>query len=114
MAYRHYRRARPEARTITVKYAGTCACCGAPIAAGQMATYYPPGLLGAGKAGAIAHVGGLDGNSARCTAEVRKRLFPEYAAEVERREAEQRAVNDYAGDGLDERYEDQCRDICGL
>ena len=25
-----------------------------------------------------------------------------------------RAINDYAGDGLDARYEDQCRDICGL
>ena len=64
--------------------------------------------------GRIAHIGGLEGNSARCTVEIRKREFPEYHAEVLRREVEQRALNDCAGDGLDMRWENQGRDICGL
>lgn len=97
-AYRRYcRAARPQVRSIVVKYAAPCACCGAMIKAGEMATYYPPGTIALRLAGAIAHIGGLDGNSARCTAVIR----------------EQMAVNDYAGDGLDARYEDQCSDICG-
>jgi hypothetical protein len=93
MAYRRtYRQARPQVRSIVVKYAAPCACCGATIKAGEMATYYPPGTIASRTVGAIAHLGGLDGNSARCTAVLR----------------EQMAVNDYAGDGLDVRYEDQC------
>lgn len=98
MAYRRfYRQARPQPRTLTVKYAAPCACCGALIKAGDVATYYPPGTIAGRTVGAIAHIGGLDGNSARCTAVLR----------------EQMAVNDYAGAGLDARYEDQCSDMCG-
>jgi hypothetical protein len=62
------------------------------IGVGEYATYYPPGTIAGRTVGAIAHTGGLDGNSARCTAVLR----------------EQMAVNDFAGDGLDARYEDQC------
>ncbi len=58
-------RSNNSVRTITVKFAGKCACCGAPIAAGQLADYYPARRQ-------IAHVGGLDGNSPRCTAEIRR------------------------------------------
>jgi hypothetical protein len=99
---------------ISVKYSGHCACCGAEIKAGETATYYPPGTIAGRTEGAIAHIGGLDGTSARCTAEIRKAQFPEYAAEIARREAGQRAVNDYAGDGLDARWEDDCAARCGL
>lgn len=108
-----YAASNRKPRDIVVKYPGKCGCCGAEIKAGEVATYYPPGTCG-NKEGRIGHVGGLEGASARCTEEIRKRDFPEYAVEVARREAEQRAVNDYAGDGLDERWEDDCRDICGL
>jgi hypothetical protein len=98
MTYRkYYRHARPSPRVIEVKYAGKCVCCGAPIKAGETATYYPPGTIANVHEGKIAHVGGLDGTSARCSNEIK-----------------QRATNDYAGDGLDARYEDQCRDACGL
>lgn len=48
MAYRRFHRGtrRVESRTITVKYAGHCAGCGAPIAAGETAEYEPIGYLG--------------------------------------------------------------------
>lgn len=74
-------------RTITVKFAGKCACCGARIEAGSVADYYPSRRE-------IAHVGGLDGNSPRCTAEIRRRRDPGFV-------------------DLDRMYEDQCSDICG-
>jgi hypothetical protein len=74
-------------RTIIVKYAGQCHCCGAPIAKGETADYYPT-------LRAIAHVGGLEGNSPRCTAEIRKRQDSGFV-------------------DLDRMYEDQCADICG-
>lgn len=51
-----------------------------------MADYYPSRRE-------IAHVGGLDGNSARCTFEIRK---------------QREGFVD-----LDRMYEDQCADICG-
>ena len=99
MSYRrHYRAANPQPRNMTIKYAGKCACCGGEIKAGEWATYYPPGTIAGWTKGAIGHCGGLEGDGLRCTIELRK----------------QHAVNSYAGDGLDERYEDQCRDICGL
>jgi hypothetical protein len=99
MAYRrNYRAARPQPRSLSVKYAAPCACCGAMIGVGELATYYPPGTIAGRTTGPIAHIGGLDGTSARCTGEIRRAM----------------AVNAYAGDGLDERYEDQCRDVCGL
>lgn len=116
--YRRYSHAKATPRVITVRYDGMCACCGAVIRAGEVATYYPVGTLGSRTEGAIAHVGGPEGNSARCTMELRKSEFPEYHAELvrkemERRESERRAVNDYAGAGLDARWEDDCRDVCG-
>jgi len=112
--YGKYRRAsRPQVRVITVKYAGKCVCCGAEIKAGESAEYFPVGTIGSTNTPQIGHVGGLDGTGARCTAEIRKRDYPEYHAETVAREAARRAVNDYAGDGLDARYEDQCADICG-
>ena len=99
MAYprKFNRNRRPEPRNISVKYAAKCLCCGGMIQAGDVATYYPPGTIAGRTTYGIAHIGGLDGNSARCTAVLR----------------EQMAVNDYAGDGLDARYEDQCSDVCG-
>lgn len=116
MAYyrnRFHRPAKPQMRVIVVKYAGTCACCGAPIKAGETAEYYPARPDRGETVGRIGHIGGLDGNSARCTAEIRKVNFPEYAAEIAHREAAQRAVNDYSGDGLDARWEDDGAAICG-
>lgn len=99
MAYsrtRFHRSARPTPRVITVKYAGKCACCGGTIKAGAMATYYPAGTIAGVTEARIAHVGGLDGTSATCAGVIRDK-----------------AVNDYAGDGLDSRWEDSFADICG-
>jgi hypothetical protein len=89
-----YRNRKPQVRTITVKYAGTCACCGAEIKAGEIADYYPVGTIASRTTGAIAHMGGLDGNSARCAGEIAKRRDPGFV-------------------DLDRMYEDQCADICG-
>lgn len=98
MKSRYRRYSKPVPRNITVRYAGKCACCGATIEAGTWATYYPAGTMAGVHVGQIAHTGGLDGNSATCAAKLR--------ADV--------SLNDYAGDGLDQRYEDDCRDRCGL
>lgn len=92
---RYYRNAKPTRRTITVKYAGPCACCGATIQPGETADYFPVGSLLHHTKPAIAHPAGLDGNSARCSGVIAQRL-----------------VNDHAGDGLDQRYEDDCAEIC--
>jgi hypothetical protein len=105
MAYRKYRqgfhgRANPRPVSMTIKRDGVCACCGAPIKAGEWATYYPPGTIAGVTEGKIAHCGGLDGTSQRCTVEIRKQY-------------EAAAVNDYAGDGLDARVEDQWSKTCG-
>jgi hypothetical protein len=75
-----------SSRTIRVKYPGKCACCGALIKAGEIADYYPSRRD-------IAHVGGLDGNSPRCTAELTKQQDPGFV-------------------DLDRMYEDQCSEIC--
>jgi hypothetical protein len=100
MAYRRFhRQSRPTPRDIVVKYAGKCACCGAMVAAGELATYYPAGSFRA--EAAIAHTGGLDGNNSRC------------ATEIGRQMREREAVNDFAGEGVDTRYEDDCAEICG-
>jgi hypothetical protein len=80
-------RYRSNTRTIRAKFAGKCACCGAAIAAGEMVDYYPSRRE-------IAHVGGLDGNSSRCTAEIRKQRDPGFV-------------------DLDRAYEDQCAAVCG-
>ena len=130
MAYRNFhRRARPTPRVITVKYAGKCACCGAEIKAGETATFYPAGTIASITEGKIGHIGGLEGTGARCTAELRKqaglppaprhcnhefRTCTRGCGAVCAAEVEHRAVNDYAGDGLDERYEDDCARQCGL
>ncbi len=99
MAYRRYHHAaKATPRDMTVRFAGKCACCGAEIKAGEWATYYPAGT--AGDKACIAHCGGLDGTSQRCTVELRKQFA-------------ERAVNDYAGNGVDSRYEDDCAEICG-
>jgi hypothetical protein len=92
MRYRGYR--KPQVRTITVKYAGQCACCGADIPAGAIADYYPVGTIASRTTGAIAHMGGLEGNSPRCAAEIARRRDPGFV-------------------DLDRMYEDQCADICG-
>jgi hypothetical protein len=67
--YRYNR--KPSVRTIVVKYAGQCACCGAEIKAGQMADYYPIGTIAGRSTAAIAHMGGLEGKSGTCTANIR-------------------------------------------
>ena len=81
---RSYQR-NDQPRAITVKFSGQCACCGATIKTGELATYYPAKRQ-------IAHMGGLDGNSATCTAEIRRRS----------------ELID-----VDRAYEDQCAEICG-
>lgn len=78
---------KPFVRTITVKYAGECRCCGATIKAGELADYYP-------NMRAIAHIGGLDGTSARCSENLRARHDRDFA-------------------DVDRAYEDQCAEICG-
>ena len=98
MRYRKYNNRKPQARTITVKYAGPCACCGAEIKAGQMADYYPVGTLASRTTGAIAHVGGLEGNSPRCTEQLRRT---------------QHTFGDPGYVDLDRMYEDACADKCG-
>ena len=102
MAYRRYRNySKPTSCNIEVKYAGPCACCGVTINVGELATYYPAGAVaGVWMAARIAHMGGLDGNSGRCALNLREKLDAN--------------TNDYAGDGLDARYEDECAARCGL
>lgn len=100
--YRRYRNySKPKVRTITVKYAGECECCGKMIQPGSMADYYPVGTIAGVHKPAIAHIGGLDGKSTVCFNELK-------------RKQEDKGLNDYAGDGLDARYEDSCKDSCGL
>lgn len=101
--YRKYRRAStPRVHTITVKYAGKCMCCGGLIEPGQIADYYPVGTIRGVTEAKLAHLKAVDGNSAAC------------AAELKQKQQTDKSLNDYAGDGLDARYEDQCKDICGL
>jgi hypothetical protein len=103
MAYyrKHYRSSKPAARTIQVKFAAACICCGGQINRGETATFYPAGTIAGISEGKVGHLGGLDGTSLKCFNTLKSR-------------AVDAAANDYAGDGLDERYEDGCRDICGL
>ena len=112
MAYyrNRHRTARPAMRVITVKYAGKCVCCGAEIKAGETAEYYPVGTIASMTEAAIGHLGGLNGNGVRCAAEICKRDYPEYHAQTL---AQRAAMNDYAGDGLDARWEDAGAEICG-
>lgn len=118
----YYRQRKPVPRNITVKYAGKCASCGAPIAVGEMATYYPAGYAGK-TVPVITHVGASEGNSIRCFAWQMKPDSPTYFWKREDLEALRasmqannvdKSLNDYAGDGLDQRWEDEGKDICGL
>ena len=86
---RYRRSANQSERTFTLKYGAKCHCCGGYLPAGETATWYP-------KLHAFAHFGGLEGNSPRCTSEIRSRLNrdPGYV-------------------DLDRAYEDQCADVCG-
>ena len=69
--YRKYRtNRRPEPRGLIVKYAAPCICCGETIKAGEYATYYPVGTIASQAEGKIGHVGGLEGNSAKCAANI--------------------------------------------
>jgi hypothetical protein len=70
-------RSNTKPRDMIAKFAGKCACCGAAIAAGEWITYYPARRW-------IGHVGGLEGNSERCTAELRKQLDPGFVDGRER------------------------------
>ena len=69
-------------RDLQVKYAGPCACCGVTIPAGALATYYPPGSIAGRASAAIAHLGGLDGNSAT---HARRTCAPEPSTPILRR-----------------------------
>jgi hypothetical protein len=88
---------KPIMRTIVVRFAGECACCGGAIKAGEMADYYPVGTIASRSTGAIAHMGGLQGNSPRCTGVLRRK----------------RELEASGGFDVDRAYEDQCADICG-
>ena len=79
MSYRKYHgpHSKPQPRTLTVKFTGQCLCCGASITVGEIATYYPVGTIANRTTSAIAHVGGLEGTSARCTSEIRMRAKDE-------------------------------------
>lgn len=124
MAYRRYYRyaSKPTARNIQVKYAGKCASCGAPIAVGEMATYYPAGAI-ANQPAHLTHIGASEGNSIRCFAWTMQPDSPTYfwkREDLEKLRASMlantidKSLNDYAGDGLDARWEDSCKDACGL
>jgi hypothetical protein len=98
--HRHANNRRPESRTIVVKYAGKCAGCGAEIKAGESAVYQPAyGRAGCDDSACCGHLG-------RKASVCRLDAFRELRAQA--------AVNDYAGDGLDERWEDDCARRCGL
>jgi hypothetical protein len=62
-----------------------------------MADYYPVGTIAGRNTAAIAHMGGLDGNSARCAANI----------------AARREERDPGYVDIDRMYEDQCAEICG-
>lgn len=101
MAHRkYYRSQKPTVRAITVKYAGKCMCCGGIIQPGQIADYYPVGTIAGVHESKIAHLKAVEGNSQVCQAELQKKA--------------DKSLNDYAGDGLDTRWEDSCKDSCGL
>jgi hypothetical protein len=98
--YRNSRYSKPQVRSITVKYAGNCACCGGLIQPGNIADYFPVGTIAGVHKPMIAHLKAMEGNSVACSAELKRK--------------QDKSLNDYAGDGLDSRYEDNCKDICGL
>ena len=97
--FRNY--SKPTPRNIELKFTGTCICCGAVLKAGAVATYYPVGTIAGVTEGKVAHIGALDGTSKACFNHLKV-------------SAVDHNVNDYAGDGLDSRYEDDCARACGL
>lgn len=92
-----------QPRTITVKYAGQCIACGGRIEAGETATYWPAGSRYPDR-GVLEHVASAWDEGERVSLKCAAVLRAKY----------QEPVNAYAGDGLDARYEDDCRDVCGL
>jgi hypothetical protein len=76
-------------KMIRAKFAGKCSSCGGTIARGES-------CLWDSSARTISH----DSESVACSARMK-------------RTAASAADNDFAGDGLDSRYEDQCAEICG-
>jgi hypothetical protein len=91
MRYRRYQSRDTSPRTITAKYDGVCACCSGAIKAGAMVDYYPAKKQ-------IFHLGGMDGNSGQCSANIR---------------AARTAAGDPGFVDLDRMVEDQWSDICG-
>lgn len=101
MAYRKfYRSSKPSIRNIAAKFSSQCICCGGTIRRGDYVTYYPAGSIAGVNEGKVGHLGGLEGNSSVCCNTLKNRVDT--------------STNDFAGDGLDARYEDDCRNICGL
>ncbi len=103
MRYNKSRSNYSAPRNMVIKYAGPCRCCGATIPAGAYATYYP-------SMKAIGHIGGLEGNSATCYANM--------CAEMEAKglPTSRKPIPEPRDPGfvdLDRMYEDQCSDICG-
>jgi len=74
-------------------------CCGGIIEAGRIADYYPIGTIAGVHESRLAHLEAVNGNSRACSEELKR---------------QDRGLNSFAGDGLDARYEDQCKDSCGL
>jgi hypothetical protein len=89
---RNYRTSKPVVRNIAVKFAAPCACCGVTIKAGELATYYPVGTIASVTVAKICHIGGLEGNSHHCAANLR-------AAFVK---AEDTQLASYVAEGLGE------------
>jgi len=81
-----------EFKLIRAKFAGKCACCGRRVYRGESVVWNMV-------ARAVSHVachGAKFGNVSATVAGV------------------DHGANDYAGDGLDSRYEDDCARACGL
>jgi hypothetical protein len=74
-------------RTLTAKFAGTCACCGGDIPAGKFIEYNP-------RTKQIAHFKAWEGNSPECYGVLKAKQDPGFV-------------------DLDRAYEDRCADICG-
>lgn len=88
--YRNYR-SNNAVRTITAKFAGKCAGCGAEIKAGMLCDYDPSRK-------AIGHLGAFSGDG--------DKMGQCYSA----RKAQEK---DPGFVDLDRMYEDQCADLCG-
>ena len=95
MSYRRYQRSKPTVMTITVKYAGKCACCGGIIPVGSIADYYPVGTIAGVHESRIAHLKAMEGESQACSAVLKAKL-------------------DNPTADLDTRWEDDCKERCGL